>query len=202
MRAVLAIEGVVRQFNVTCSGGRVALDSTPVMATLVWKREGSAREAAFTLRGRPALLVLGLLVAAPLANALIARSSLPEGGAEAIRSGLSLEYKLNRIAGVEPARLSHEEGKALDRDLQRLDKVDLRSVKAKGWFWSYVVRTEVSVDGGPPPDGRSVRYLYMTCGPIVDCVVLDDVGWWRYGLGLWFVNPPAAIFPEIRRPGT
>jgi len=172
----------------------------PLMATLVWKREGSAREAAFTLRGRPALLVLGLLVAAPLANALIARSSLPTGGEEAIRSGLSLEYKLNRMAGVGPARLSREEGRALDRDLQRLDEVELRSVKAKGWFWSYVVRAEVSVAGGPPPDGRGVRYLHVSCGPIVDCVVLDDVGWWRYGLGLWFVDPPIATFPEIRRP--
>lgn len=169
------------------------------MATLAWKRAGTAREWTLTLRRRSALLLVGALVLAPIANAIVARSSLPEGGEAAVREGLSLEYKLDRIHGIDPRQLAHEDGKALERDLRRLGRVELRSLKAKGWFWSRVVRVEVTVDGGAPPDGRSVRYLYLTCGPVIDCVVLDDVAWWRYGLGLWFVDPPLGTFPEVRR---
>jgi len=168
------------------------------MATLAWKREGAGGEIRASFRGWPAIAVLGAILASPVANALIARSALPEGGVEAVRNGLSLEYRLNRLAGLDPRALTQEESEALGRDLTRLENVELRSVKAKGWLWSRVVRVEVSLDGGPPPDGRDVRYLYLRCGPVIDCLVLDDIAWIRYGLGLWFVEPPAAAFPEVR----
>jgi len=62
--------------------------------------------------------------------------------------------------------------------------IEFRSVAAKGWFWSHAVRVEVSVDGGTPPDGRDIRYPFMTCVAVIDCVVLDDIFSNRYGLGL------------------
>jgi hypothetical protein len=60
-----------------------------------------------------------------------------------------------------------------------------------------IVRVEVAVDGGPPPDGKPVRYLFLDCGPVVDCIVLDEVSWISYALGLWFVKPAVATFPTV-----
>jgi hypothetical protein len=41
-------------------------------------------------------------------------------------------------------------------------KVEFVSLSAHGWRNGMVVRSEVSVDGGPPPDGQPVRYLFLT----------------------------------------
>jgi hypothetical protein len=40
--------------------------------------------------------------------------------------------------------------------------VEFVSVSAHGLRDAMVVRTEISVDGGPPPDGQPVRYLFLT----------------------------------------
>ena len=43
-------------------------------------------------------------------------------------------------------------------------KVDFTSIEAHGKMgaWATLVRAEITVDGGPPPDGRTVRYFQMT----------------------------------------
>ncbi len=41
-------------------------------------------------------------------------------------------------------------------------QVELVSIGAHGSRDTMVVRSEVTVDGGPAPDGRSVRYLFLT----------------------------------------
>lgn len=41
-------------------------------------------------------------------------------------------------------------------------QVELVSVSAHGSRDAMVVRTEISVDGGLPPDGQRVRYLFLT----------------------------------------
>jgi hypothetical protein len=166
------------------------------MATLAWTRSGSRGELKLTFRGWPAIVLMGLLAAAPLANILITRSALPDGGLEAVREGLSLEYRLKRLSGIDSHRLTREEGERLQQDLTRLKLVELQSVRSKGWLWNRVVRVEVSVDGGLPPDGREIRYLFLSCVPEVGCMILDEVSWIRYGLGLWFVEPPVAAFPS------
>jgi hypothetical protein len=43
-----------------------------------------------------------------------------------------------------------------------MPKVEFVSLAAHGWRDNMIVRTEISVDGGPPPDGRPVRYLFLT----------------------------------------
>ena len=44
-------------------------------------------------------------------------------------------------------------------------------------------------------EGKPVRYLFLDCGPVVDCIVLDEVSWISYASGLWFVKPAVAAFP-------
>jgi len=40
--------------------------------------------------------------------------------------------------------------------------VEFVSLSAHGWRDAMVVRSEVSVDSGTPPDGQPVRYLFLT----------------------------------------
>ena len=149
-----------------------------------------------TIKGPAAiLLLLGIAVAA-VANVLVSRSTLPVGGREAIERGLALQYGLRRAAGLDADTMSVEAGEALAADLRRLDNVEILSLRSKGWTFDRIVRVEVAVDGGPPPDGKPVRYLFLDCGPVVDCIVLDEVSWISYALGLWFVKPAVATFPS------
>jgi hypothetical protein len=43
-----------------------------------------------------------------------------------------------------------------------------------------VVRTEISVDGGPPPDGQPVRYLFLTTRPEGGWMVLSESDSFNY----------------------
>jgi hypothetical protein len=52
--------------------------------------------------------------------------------------------------------------------------VDFVSLSAHGLRDAMVVRTEISVDGGPPPDGQPVRYLFLTTRPEGGWMVLSE----------------------------
>ena len=149
------------------------------------------------IKGRAAILLLLGIAGAVVMNALVYRTTLPVGGREAIERGLALQYGIRRAAGLVPDTMSVEAGEALAADLRRLDNVEIVSLRAKGWTFDRIVRVEVAVDGGPPPDGKPVRYLLLDCGPVVDCTVLDEVSWISYALGLWFVQPVVAAFPTV-----
>jgi hypothetical protein len=43
-----------------------------------------------------------------------------------------------------------------------------------------VVRTEISVDGGPPPDSQPVRYLFLTTKLEGGWMVLSESDSYRY----------------------
>jgi hypothetical protein len=58
--------------------------------------------------------------------------------------------------------------------------VDFVSLSAHGWRDSMIVRTEISVDGGPPPDGQSVRYLFLTTRYEGGWMVLSESDSFKY----------------------
>jgi len=58
--------------------------------------------------------------------------------------------------------------------------VDFISLSAHGSRDAMVVRTEISVDGGPPPDGQPVRYLFLTTKPEGGWMVLSESDSFRY----------------------
>jgi len=45
---------------------------------------------------------------------------------------------------------------------EAVPNVELVSLSAHGWRDAMVVRSEISVDGGTPPDGQPIRYLFLT----------------------------------------
>jgi hypothetical protein len=58
--------------------------------------------------------------------------------------------------------------------------VDFVSLSAHGLRDAMVVRTEISVDGGPPPDGQPVRYLFLTTKPEGGWMVLSESDSFNY----------------------
>jgi hypothetical protein len=58
--------------------------------------------------------------------------------------------------------------------------VEFVSLSAHGLRDAMVVRTEISVDGGPPPDGQPVRYLFLTTKPEGGWMVLSESDSFHY----------------------
>jgi hypothetical protein len=58
--------------------------------------------------------------------------------------------------------------------------VDFASLSAHGSRDAMIVRAEISVDGGPPPDGQPVRYLFLTTKPEGGWMVLSESDSTRY----------------------
>jgi hypothetical protein len=59
-------------------------------------------------------------------------------------------------------------------------KVEFVSLSAHGWRDAMVVRSEISVDGGPPPNGQPVRYLFLTTKFEGGWMVLSESDSFRY----------------------
>jgi hypothetical protein len=58
--------------------------------------------------------------------------------------------------------------------------VEFVSISAHGLRDAMVVRTEISVDGGPPPDGQPIRYLFLTTKYEGGWMVLSESDSFRY----------------------
>jgi hypothetical protein len=58
--------------------------------------------------------------------------------------------------------------------------VEFVSLSAHGWRDAMIVRTEISVDGGPPPDSQPVRYLFLTTKVEGGWMVLSESDSFRY----------------------
>jgi hypothetical protein len=58
--------------------------------------------------------------------------------------------------------------------------VEFVSLSAHGWRDAMVVRSEILVDGGPPPDGQPVRYLFLTTKFDGGWMVLSESDSFRY----------------------
>jgi hypothetical protein len=59
-------------------------------------------------------------------------------------------------------------------------RVEFVSLSAHGWRDAMVVRSEISVDGGPPPHSQPVRYLFLTTKVEGGWMVLSESDSFRY----------------------
>jgi hypothetical protein len=87
-----------------------------------------------------------------------------DNGREALREWLVKDYTgrgpkaLARRVAVYRAGVQD----ALDIPAVPDPAIEFASISAHGWPDAMIVRTEISVDGGPPPDDLRVRYLFLT----------------------------------------
>lgn len=124
-------------------------------------------ETRIELSGWKAISVLALILAVTGFQVHSRFRSVSEDGREALRQWLVREYEGRGPKAL--AKLAADYRAAVRVDPEPLPavepKVEFVSVSAHGWEDTMVVRTQVTVDGGPPPDDRPVRYLFLTTKP-------------------------------------
>ncbi|HEX4575292.1 MAG TPA: hypothetical protein VH158_09185 [Gemmatimonadales bacterium] len=110
------------------------------------------------------------------------RVSLETAGRDAVRSWLVAEYERSALA--DPG-LPRQLDSATADELLRRSEVELGSLSARGWGDNVVVRVEIAVRGGPPPDGRSVRYLRLAHGFATGWRVIGSSSAFSYYTSFW-----------------
>lgn len=131
----------------------------------------------FELTGWKALVFMGVLVALIGYRTVGARRTLDTEARDPIEVHLRAKYARRAMAGMDLEAPTPEDA----RELLRVTDVEIVSLTARGWGEEMVVRAEVRVDGGPPPDGRPVSYWRMRHGMVTGWTVEDEVGvvsWW------------------------
>jgi hypothetical protein len=89
---------------------------------------------------------------------------IPQDGREALREWLVKDYTERGPRALAQRAADYRAGLP-DRPVAApaaAPNVEFVSLSAHGLSDTMVVRSEVSVDGGTPPDGQSVRYLFLT----------------------------------------
>jgi pyridoxine/pyridoxamine 5'-phosphate oxidase len=103
-------------------------------------------------------------------------------GREAVRTWLVKDYTGRGVKALAQRVADYRAGLP-DRPLEVPavePKVEFVSLLAHGSPSDMIARAEVSVDGGPPPDGRPVRYLFLTTVPERGWVVFTEADSYQY----------------------
>jgi hypothetical protein len=134
------------------------------------------------LTGWKAIAALAVLLAIAGIRTSMRFPTVPEEGRETIRTWLVNDYvgwgprALRQVASDYQAGLPVN----LPKRPAVEPKVEFVSLQAHGWRNAMVVRAEVTVDGGPPPDDRAVRYLYLRPKYDGGWLVLSETTEFRY----------------------
>jgi hypothetical protein len=86
-----------------------------------------------------------------------------DNGREALREWLVKDYTGRGPKALARRVAAYRAGvqDALDIPAVPDPAIEFASISAHGWPDAMIVRTEISVDGGPPPDNLRVRYLFL-----------------------------------------
>lgn len=114
---------------------------------------------------------------------------------EQLEAYLAAEYGSAEVAALSDAMESQEpladsDASARAERIVASQNISFPSVNARG-MWEgrdggdVVVRVEIEVDGGPPPDGESVRYYRMRYRGLSGWQVRGRVSAWSYRLKLF-----------------
>lgn len=139
-------------------------------------------ETRIELRGWQAIVV-GILILGISGYRFSSRfQKVPEDSRETLREWLVKDYE-----GLGPAalakRVADYKAGVVNTPVQlpaKEPQVEFTSLEAHGSPGAMVVRSEVTVDGGPPPDGRSVRYLFLTTKVGGGWMILGESDSYRY----------------------
>ena len=134
------------------------------------------------LKGWPAIIALVGILGVTGYRTSTRFPKIPEEGRATLRQWLVNDYE-----GLGPAalaqRVANYRAGLPDTPVARPavePQVDFASLSAHGSRDAMVVRSEVTVEGGPPPDGRRVRYLFLTTKVGGGWVVFSESDSFRY----------------------
>ena len=117
------------------------------------------------LKGWQAVAAIATLAAFTGGRMYFRMRPVGEGVREAVRARLLNEYSGRGPKAVARILAEAREGKPVEELQPVLQRdVEFTSIAAHGRMGGSltVVRAEISVDGGPPPDGRAVRYFSVS----------------------------------------
>lgn len=132
--------------------------------------------------GWKALVVLALLAGYAVLRYHTRQVTLDPAARDAVRSWVAAEYQGGARA---PGGLGPVLDSAAAVDLLEQSGVEIHSITARGWSANVVVRVEMSVRGGPPPDGRPVRYFRLLHLTRAGWRVIGESNAVRYYTRLW-----------------
>ena len=125
---------------------------------------GAMGETRIELTGWKAIVVAVLILGVSGYRFYSRFQTVSDGGQEALRTWLVKDYTGRGPKALAKRVADYRAGLPQQPlDLPAVEpNVEFVSVSAHGSRDAMIVRTEISVDGGPPPDGQPVRYLFLT----------------------------------------
>lgn len=142
-------------------------------------------EMTIKLTGWKAVAALAAIVVLAILHQTFIRRSLNEEAVEEIRPYIQGEVITAAVGDRDPWEMSKTELQAAGEKAMKAQKVELKNVTASGFGSEVVVRVEISVDGAPPPDGRTVRYYRMDHSYLLGWTYRKEVNAFAYYTKLW-----------------
>lgn len=146
------------------------------------------------LNGPTALIGLVAVVAFAGYRMTTMKTELETEALEELKAYLVAEYQSGDIAALsaklESNELSHEEALARTEAIVDAQDITFESVSARG-MWKgrdgddVIVKVDIRVSGGPPPDGEPVRYYRMRYRGLAGWKVGARTSVWSYRLKLF-----------------
>lgn len=143
------------------------------------------KEFAITIKGKPAWIVILVILLLFGLRFWRMQATLGTEAVESLRPWLVAHYcgfSLHDGRYKPLEELTGEEYEELNERVMAALRVDIRSIKVRGFGGSVVVRAEILVDGKIPPDGKTVRYYRMNYSHLSGWIYEQEVGPWSY----WF----------------
>jgi hypothetical protein len=138
----------------------------------------------FTLSGWKALVALAIVAAWYGAQVSYRIRPVDDAGRQAIQSWLLRGYRgetpkdlLRKLEDAKAGLPPEPEPPPMD--------VQIVSLSAHGGTSHMIVKVEVTVNGDPPPDGRPIRYLYVSRNFDDTWSVLYESSAYAYKSALW-----------------
>jgi len=134
------------------------------MGHLFVVKRGTMADTRIELTGWKAIVAAALILGVSGYQIYSRFQTVPNGGQQALREWLVKDYTGRGPKALAQRVAAYRAGvpDALDLPPASDPHVEFVSLSAHGWRDAMIVRTEISVDGGPPPDGKPVRYLFLT----------------------------------------
>jgi|SRR5271163_2800768 len=142
----------------------------------------------FQLRGWHAIVAIPLLVAFWGIQMYLHVVSVDDAMRDAVRGRLLSEYSGRGPKDVARLVAEARAGSAVEAVQPLIERdVEFTSIAARGKMGARLtlVKADVTVDGGPPPDGRSVRYFSLSTKFGSGWMVVGETNSYNYLMELW-----------------
>lgn len=140
------------------------------------------------VRGWKAVAILLAFAGFALYTRGNAMRSLDTAAVDAIRPWIVARYSSDAMqtsGGRTIEQMSPAEQKAYADRIVRASRVEIKSIQARGMGDNIICRVEVLVDGKPPPDGKSVRYIRMKYSNLTGWTYKNETSEWLWRVKLW-----------------